>query len=597
MQAWRTVSRNPQKNPRQSRGLTDLYDHWTNERYVLVKRLICLPCVVFTLLIGPPAHAATLRTVALTGQQVPGAPDGTVFTWFNDPPVLNDAGQTAFRGPTAFQGPYGIWSEGSGSLELVAAVGQQAPGMPDGVSYRNFDAFGRIVINDAGMTAFSAQVIEPGSGSAISGIWTSGPGGSALVVRDGQQAAGTPDGVHNVLGSFLHTFVMNDAGQVAFQSPLLGSSSREGIWAQRQGNLELVALTGSQAPGMAVGVNFSRLVDFRQFSLNNLSQTAFWGALTGSGVDTTNNVGLWSEGSGSLALVARKGGQAPGMPDGVVFSGSLFVAFTNPALNSAGRTAFAGRVAGAGVDSTNDQGIWSEASGSLALVVRSGTPAPGTPSGVNFKSFSSRLTSPVLNDAGEIAFFAALAGPGVNSTNNLGLWAGASGSLALVARMGDHAPGTEDGVVFGHFANVAGHTPNDVRHAILNAAGQTAFFSPLRGSGINDSNDRGIWATDRSGALQLIAREGDLLEVAPGDFRMVSNLTFLANVNDFSTGNSDGRPSAFNNLGQLAFNAAFTDGTSGIFVSNRVAVPEPSSLLLAAFAGVGLLCRRRVREA
>jgi hypothetical protein len=393
-----------------------------------------------------------------------------------------------------------------------------------------------------------------------------------------------------------YTFVINDAGEVAFQSNFLGSSSGEGIWVQRHGDLEHVALTGSQAPGMPVGVNFSRLINFLQFSLNNLGQTAFWGALTGSGVNSTNNVGLWSERSGSLVLVARKGGQAPGMPDGVVFSGSLFAAFTNPALNSAGRTAFAGRVAGAGIDFTNDQGIWSEASGSLALVVRSGTPAPGTPTGVNFRSFFSRYTSPVLNDAGEVAFFALLAGPGVNPTNNLGLWAGASGSLALVARMGDHAPGTEEGVVFGHIANVSGHTPNDVRHAILNAAGQTAFFSPLRGSGINDSNDRGIWATDRSGVLQLVAREGDLLEVAPGDFRTISNLTFLANGSDFSTGNSDGRPSAFNNLGQLAFNAAFTDGTSGIFVSNRVAVPEPSSLLPAALAGVGLLCQRRHRD-
>ena len=39
--------------------------------------------------------------------------------------------------------------------------------------------------------------------------------------------------------------------------------------------------------------------------------------------------------------------------------------------------------------------------------------------------------------------------------------------------------------------------------------------------------------------------------------------------------------------------AGFTDGSQGIFVSNRVAVPEPSSLLLAALAAAGLLWRRR----
>jgi hypothetical protein len=46
-------------------------------------------------------------------------------------------------------------------------------------------------------------------------------------------------------------------------------------------------------------------------------------------------------------------------------------------------------------------------------------------------------------------------------------------------------------------------------------------------------------------------------------------------------------------LDQLAFRASFTDGSSGVFVSNRVAVPEPSSLLLAALAAAGLLLLRR----
>jgi hypothetical protein len=130
---------------------------------------------------------------------------------------------------------------------------------------------------------------------------------------------------------------------------------------------------------------------------------------------------------------------------------------------------------------------------------------------------------------------------------------------------------------------------------MLNAAGQTAFNAQLIGSdGVSAGS--GIWATDRSGVLQLVARRGDLLEVAPGDFRTISLLTFLGDRDSHSTGNSDGRPSAFNNLGQVAFSAIFTDGTSGIFVSNRVAVPEPSTFLLAAAAVAGLLLPKRVRE-
>ena len=56
-------------------------------------------------------------------------------------------------------------------------------------------------------------------------------------------------------------------------------------------------------------------------TLNNAGQTAFFANLTGSGVDATNDLGIWSEGTGSLALVAREGSHAPGTPSGVNFNG------------------------------------------------------------------------------------------------------------------------------------------------------------------------------------------------------------------------------------------------------------------------------------
>ena len=60
---------------------------------------------------------------------------------------------------------------------------------------------------------------------------------------------------------------------------------------------------------------------------------------------------------------------------------------------------------------------------------------------------------------------------------------------------------------------------------VLNDAGQTAFAARLTGSGVRFHNNSGIWATDRTGVLQLIARTGDPLEVAPGDFRTISVLS------------------------------------------------------------------------
>ncbi len=43
------------------------------------------------------------------------------------------------------------------------------------------------------------------------------------------------------------------------------------------------------------------------------------GSLNGTGVDDTNNRGLWSGTSGALTLVARTGDQAPGTDIGTVF--------------------------------------------------------------------------------------------------------------------------------------------------------------------------------------------------------------------------------------------------------------------------------------
>jgi hypothetical protein len=199
---------------------------------------------------------------------------------------------------------------------------------------------------------------------------------------------------------------------------------------------------------------------------------------------------------------------------------------------------------------------------------------------VNYSTFNTLL----LNNAGQIAFSATVAGDGMDPTKNAGIWSDVSGSLAPLALNGQPAPGTPPGVNFG--APVSGPHFGGA----LNSAGQIAFAASLTGSGVNFMNDRGIWATDHTGVLQLIARTGDLLEVAPANFRTIRELYFVAGAS-----NSDGRPSGFNNLGQLAFWARFTDGSQGVFVSNRVIIAEPASVALLAL-GLPLIVWRSSRR-
>ncbi len=83
-----------------------------------------------------PTADAALKTVALTGDIAPGTNNN--FTSFLSGPVLNNAGQTAFRGVLSGSTgtDRGIWSEGGGGgLALVARAGNTAPGTTDNFTF------------------------------------------------------------------------------------------------------------------------------------------------------------------------------------------------------------------------------------------------------------------------------------------------------------------------------------------------------------------------------------------------------------------------------------------------------------------------------
>ncbi len=298
-----------------------------------------------------------------------------------------------------------------------------------------------------------------------------------------------------------------------------------------------VVFTGDPSPGLEAGVSYS---GGGLPSINSAGQVAFRGWLQGPGVDSTNNVGIWSEGAGNLTLVARQGEHAPGTEADVVFSSLSF-----PVLNQAGRTAFYGTLQGPGVDLTNDTGVWSNNSGAVDLIVREGQPVPGTPPGVVFNTIRSDgdwsslspVKLPLFNSAGQTAFQGFLAGPDVTIDNDAGIWSNGSGSLSLIAREGSQAPGTEPGVLFRQFG--ADHPP-------LGDGGHTAFFARLTGPGVtNFVNDQGIWS-DVGGTLTLLARTGDS---APG---MAGGAAF----------NSLQRP-VINGAGQIAFSGGTLESVSG----------------------------------
>ena len=459
---------------------------WQWRRFLSSRSSLVLWMFTCLMIATANAHATALRTVALSGQPAPGIPVDTNFAFLSTP-VLNDIGQTAFLAflqgdDITIDNDHGIWLDASGRLELVARAGNQASGMPEGVNFGSFVGY-PYVLNDRGDISFSASL-----STFASGIWSGRVGTLEPLAVSGNAAVGTPPGVNYqlVVGP-----VLNNKGQVAFSSFLFGPGvtpdNYRGIWSEQSSGLMLVARTGNQAPDVPVGARFDSL---GTPVMNDTGNVAFWGRLIGA-VSATNEHGIWAEGPGGLKLVAREGNQAPGTAVGVRFGGEVFV-FSEPVINNAGRTAFVAALTGSGVTSSNDLGIWSQGSGSLALVARSGSQAPGTENGVNFRGFR----DPVLNDADQTVFEASLAGAGVDDTNDAGLWLERSGALQLIARKGSHAPGTPEDVKFGTYIPFL--------FPALNDAGQVAFRAFVTDGEIEVPTEDGIWATDRSARCGLL---------------------------------------------------------------------------------------------
>jgi hypothetical protein len=133
---------------------------------------------------------------------------------------------------------------------------------------------------------------------------------------------------------------------------------------------------------------------------------------------------------GPPTLFAREGDLAPGA------GGATFARFLTPMLDQAGRVAFEARLGGAGVTTATNCGIWSNAfGGTLALVARRGGAAPSV-AGATIRSFESAAFEWSPGAAPAVAYQARLAGSGITSVNDLGLWAYDGAQTRLLLRKG-----------------------------------------------------------------------------------------------------------------------------------------------------------------
>ena len=384
------------------------------------------------------------RMIVQEGDPVPGA-DGSAFQLSNVAPVINNLGDVAFDARMTKPNQSDVralWTTGVSGLRMAASQFAPAPGTDPSVVFGGF--IFPLVLGDGGQVAFGGAVTGPGLPPiGRRGFWSERADGLSLVYLAGTPAVGTAPGIR--FSYFTDWPVINGAGQTAFWAKLTGSNvtsiSDEGVWRAHGGQQELVAREGDRAPGYPPGVVLKGLSSYPQ--IDDFGRVIFWSGLSGPGIDSLTNEVIFRGEPGSLSPIMRAGDPIPELGDGV------YLATLDPFLksNRAGDTVQQTYLGGPGINNINSWCLVVDRGGQFSIAAREADPAPGAGDGAVFSYFE----LPAIGNGGHVAFAASIRGPEVPLTEASGIWLDRVGSLELIAREGSAAPGTEPGVVFGSF--------------------------------------------------------------------------------------------------------------------------------------------------
>ena len=252
------------------------------------------------------AQNGNLTAVARVGQAVPNSP-GEVFNESLTVARINVAGRLAFYDGINYGIP-AVRTNVRGFFEKAATYQQQAPGLP-GLEFNGLNA---VVINGHQDVIFEGYLSDPSSQSSDS-LWLFRNGALKLIERQGDPAPGAGAGVmfSSLSGGSSWTAASGNSGDIAFFSYLRGPgvdiTSDGSVWKYHNDSLQLVAKSGTPAPGFPAGTQFSSVLPP---VMNNLGQIAFQGVVRGGGdsPDAGTHVGIWAEdAAGVLRLVIRDG--------------------------------------------------------------------------------------------------------------------------------------------------------------------------------------------------------------------------------------------------------------------------------------------------
>jgi len=504
----------------------------------------CLLLVLFSPLAVQGAVDFTYRTVAKSSDRTPLTSKGETFVSVSltTTPVISHvptglfvAGQAAFGGTTS-TGDTVIYTELQGTLKELARTGTQVPGADPGT---NYDGFGSTNVSRGGNYAFEVLL----GGSAVgtnnnTGIvymdsvdWSGG-----LVAQAGGPVPGTLETAgsyfnlrqnnNNTLtvGSFLD-LSLNAAFLAITEpaaNPMLNLLAMEGetlpsgdivgfvfglnvsdnfaIFGRDVSPLsstevttEIIALSLTSSSPIVVARTGDPAVDFpngeldlidTQFGLNNHNKIIYGGTVKDASTSAQLGQGLWMEDitDNDPRLLAKIGGDANDLPRSFSYTNFVHVdvngsdqglVVADAALQDQPNLAMYSM--GSGPAFTETQGIWYENDElELTLAAHTGQQAPDAPEGVTIANF----TFPSFNALGQVAFWAGLTGTDVDFSNDAAVFVtDPQGELHMVVGEGnlfdvDDDPVAEDLRTITSISAPASSGGEDGRATSLNDFGQ-----------------------------------------------------------------------------------------------------------------------------
>ncbi|MHA3775381.1 DUF7453 family protein [Verrucomicrobiota bacterium sgz303538] len=467
------------------------------------------------------------------GAQVPGQPTGTVYSSID----LPSAGVFSGKVQSGKSKQSAIFAA-DGSVLLK--VGDPAPGVTGATIASLGKPNGQAVVatikgaKGSGITAANDTVLYAGLGD----------GSVRVIAREG-------DGLNG--GARLSRFLSVDGnGSAVFFLAKLAGSGVKGT------NDIVLAAVPANATGAQVLVREGDLVNGKQVSVI--------GTLVASPGTTAE--GRWRSGAESigvrLSLTTKEQAlytiplSAASPADWTLWSKTGETVPGKGNIKSFGLPGFGpGSVAFTGVtDASKAQVLLQATPEGVTVLVAKGDPVPAT-DGIPLTGLSFlKLSDPVTGAGERTAFTATLAGTGVKSSNRTGLWMRwADGIVRMLARAGDPAPG---GGRWASFESLV--FPDGAQSGPL----FTAKLAVNASEGVTAKNNRALWGMDSAGALQLLLRTGQTLNVN-GSTRTVKSFAALT-----AAAGSLGAANGFDDDQQVTALVTFTDNTQALI---DIAVP------------------------